>query len=358
METTFEDLKKQLSTGDWPSVLLIAGDDAEARTRALDFIVSQLPSSEQATSISRHAEAALATILDDARTASLFGNRRIVIAVEPPGFEGAGESEKKAWTEYLNAPGEQASLVLLKKKLDRRLAVTKAIVKRGALLVCERPKEREMPRWIEARAKARGLRIASAGIQLLADAVGTDTAVAAREIEKLKLLVADAESDDARGVDAQLVADALGPGRAVGAFELEDAMLNGRPTEALDALERMLIDGDGGLPLALLGRLASIARRLAGAHAVLATGGNERDVEAALKCHPFVAGKYHRAARRVGTRAARGLAACVSADVQLKSGRDPRHALAGVVLAMTAKPQASASRMQARGHHSSTGKAP
>ncbi|MFI4897979.1 MAG: hypothetical protein ACIARR_09155, partial [Phycisphaerales bacterium JB059] len=82
--------------------------------------------------------------------------------------------------------------------------------------------------------------------------------------------------------------------------ELEDALLAGRTRDGVELLDRLLAEGHVKEPLAVLGRLAGICRRLAVAHGAVESGGGESAVQQALGCHPFVAKKYARAARVVG----------------------------------------------------------
>ncbi len=331
-------LRDALKQERWPSVLLIGGEDAALCQELIGLVIGALGEEERATGIDRFDAQPMARVLDAARTRPLLGGRRVVIAREPEGFGGASDPARELLIAYLEAPPDHALLVLVLSKIDKRLKVVKAIARDGLVLECTRPREREMSRWVALRAQEAGLRLTGDAIQLIADAVGTDTGLAQREIEKLALI-----ADFSRKMAASDIEQLLSPGRAVGAFALEDALLAGRLRQAIEALDRHMTGASHGAPLALLGRLASICRRLVSAGAVLDNGGGEHDVREALDCHPFVAKKYAQAARRRAHYAQAGLAACVAADGMLKSGGDPREALGRVLLAL-APPAASARR--------------
>ncbi|MBP7148041.1 MAG: DNA polymerase III subunit delta [Acidobacteria bacterium] len=336
-------LDRALAAGEWPRVVLLWGDDEAGRRRAVERIIAAVPEEERATGVERYgAEAPLARVLDSARTATLLGGRRVVIAHEPAGLvPGASEDVRRAWTGYLERPPGHATLVLVAEKVDRRIDAVKRILETGLALEFAQPREREMVAWVQARARERGLRLDAAAVQLLADAVGVNTSAAEREMDKLQLAAGP------RGaIGAPLVEEMLGPGRAVGAFALEDALLSGVASRALEVLSRRLARTDTSLPLALLAQLANVCRKLALARGVLDGGGDAEGVREALGCHPFVAGKYAQAAGRLGRRAGPGLAACVVADGRLKSGGDPYQALAGVVLALCPGPAGLARRTQ------------
>ncbi len=322
-----------------PPVILLAGEDDARREEALAALLEALPEETRATGVDRFDGGPLPRVLDAARTLPLLGGRRVVVARDPEGLAGGGEEARKMLLEWLAAPPAHAVLVLVVRRVDRRLKVVREIERVGAAFLFDPPREREMSAWIRERAAERGLRLAPAAAALLADAVGTDTGLAARELEKLALVVPREGQ-----VTEALVAEMLGPHRAAGAFALEDALLEGRTAEALAALERELGPAPGpGTVLPLLGRLAGISRKLAVAAGVLSAGGGEGEVREALGCHPYVAKKYTRAARRLGGRAAAALASCAAADGRLKTGGEPRAALAAVVLALAPGPRRPAS---------------
>lgn len=332
-------LERELAAGRWPPVVLVVGEDEVAVRRTVEILVAALPEDERLTGVDRLTDAPLARALDAARTRTLLGGRRIVVAVEPQGFAvggsgGSGGSEaQEALEQYLDRPPAHATLVFVLEKADRRLKLIKRLEAVGLLVDCPLPKEREMAAWVAARAAERGLKLTQPAARALADAVGTNTAVAERELDKLALVAAAPGAPAGKGIGVDTVEDMLGPGRAVGAFALEDALLGGDPAAAVEILGRRLVGSDGGTPLMLLGQLASIARRLAAAHDIVGRGGGADEVREALGCHPFTAGKYAQAARQVGARAGAAMAACVAADGRLKTGGDAWQALAGVVQA-------------------------
>lgn len=342
MRGSFPDLKRLLAGAVWPPVVLLCGEDSEARERGLAAVIAALPEEERGTAVERFAGAPVLRVLDAARTAPLLGGRRIVIASGIDWLEAGGdETAQQELLRFLAHAPEHALLILISPKADRRIKLMKSIEERGFVLDCPLPKEREMAGWIGARAQERGFELAPRAAQLLADAIGTDTGLAARELDKLALIAEHGEGRKPPTVDLALVEEALGPHRVPGAFALEDALLGGRGAEALEALDRHLDANDSGIPLALLGRMSAIVRRLSLAAEIVERGGGEQDVQETLGAHPFVAQKYTQAARRIGPRSERALAACVAADGMLKSGRDPRAALVRVVLALAAPSHAS-----------------
>lgn len=335
MRGALGDLLEALAGEQWPPVLVVTGEDQDGRERAIQAVVRAVPEEDRATTVERLSGRPVAQVLDAARTAPLWGDRRVVIVTDcewlvPTADAGAQED----LTEYVRRAPRHALLALEAIKVDRRLTVVKAIEEHGFLLECAAPRERDMPFWLTERSRESGLALTAEAAQVLADAVGTDTGLAAREVDKLVLLAGERPARGFAPVDAELVEQSLGPARAAGAFALEDAILGGRGPAALETMDRRLAGADAGTPLILLGRLAAVVRRLSIAAGVLGRGGGEQEVQQALGGHPFVAHKYAVAARGLGSRTERAMAACVVADGMLKSGRNPRAALTKVVLAL------------------------
>lgn len=346
-------LARRLEAASWPSVVLLYGDDDETKRVLIARMIAAMPDDERDVGVERFAADALARALDVVRTRGLFGGRRLVIVNAVTWLQPKGSEEDVArLVAHLDHPPELGTLVLVADRVDRRLAIVKRIESEGFAVECAVPSERDMPAWIAERVAAKGLELPPRAIQAIADAVGTDAALAARAVDKLALLVpASGEQDGRRPkLDLESVEFLLGPTRAVGAFALEDAVLASDAAKAVAALERHLGAESASVALPLLGRITSIARRLAVAEGVRSGGGGEDQVRARLGCHPFVAKKYFDAARGAGERGACGLAEAVRADRALKSGGDVRAALRAVVLAMTRREGAKHNAGRARTH--------
>ncbi len=339
MERTAAALFAGIEKGAWPKALVLHGDDGEQIRGIVSRLAAALVRDEPDAAVERFDSGEFAGALDAVRTGALFGGHRLVVV---SGVEWLGaksdESAREAFTRYLDGPPAQGTLVLLAEKVDGRVALVKRMEREGALIPCALPSEREIPRYLAERARARGLELPPAAIQALADAVGTDAGLAARELDKL-VLVAPRPGPDGAPVrlSPQQVEAMLGPTKAVGAFALEDAILRRDAAEALETLSRHVEAEGVGSPLPLLARLASMARRLAVAEGVAHRRGSEDDLRSRLGCHPFVAKKYWEAARQGSARGTDGLAACVTADRALKSGGDARSALRTVVLALVGR---------------------
>jgi DNA polymerase-3 subunit delta len=97
--------------------------------------------------------------------------------------------------------------------------------------------QRDLPGWIQARARQEGVDISPAAVRLLADLVGNDLWVLWQELKKLALYAG------ARRVEDEDVRALTVAAREASVFTLVDAVVEGRPDQALRLLEQLLDQG-------------------------------------------------------------------------------------------------------------------
>jgi DNA polymerase-3 subunit delta len=115
-------------------------------------------------------------------------------------------------------------------------------------------KREELPGWINARMKSRGLKATRDAVELLAERVEGNLLAAAQEIDKLSLLVGETTLD-VETLEASVADDAR-----FDVFRLTDAAIAGDATRAL----RMVggLKAEGAEPIPLMGWLLSQLRVL------------------------------------------------------------------------------------------------
>jgi DNA polymerase III delta subunit len=205
----------------------------------------------------------LATVLDEARTPSLFTARKLVLvrgadALLSPPARGAGAASKsegaagaagRALIDYLESPTPGTVLVLEAEKLDGRSALAKALESAGALVSCpklyasfygqsEVSVNSEMGRHLMGLARVRSLRLANDAAERLLELSGGETARLSAELEKLDGYLGSKRRDVSLADVEALSAGATG--------ELDDAVLNvlaGKTAETLRAIEELLSRG-------------------------------------------------------------------------------------------------------------------
>ena len=255
-------LISRVKKNDPPAAVLLLGPEAYERRRIKDALAAQFPPD----AIARHdlGEAELASVLDDARSLSLFAAERLLWvgnaeAVLPKGKAAAADEDGDdapsgdagVLAQYMADPTPGVVLVFEairfdfegddKRKLDRVRKFYGAI---RDVVELRRYSALDARREAESLARSAGLRIQPDALDLLVEALGADIARIAVEIDKLALFAADraVTSDDITA----LVPDA----RASNIFALVNAMGRRDRARSLEVLDTLTREGEY-LPLAL-----------------------------------------------------------------------------------------------------------
>jgi DNA polymerase-3 subunit delta len=195
-------------------------------------------------------------VTQDAASMSLFAERRVIDVRVPAGKLDRDASE--VLRRYADRPPEDTLLLIRMRRLESKQNTSawyKAIDQVGVVVPVWGVDLRELPRWLERRLAAAGLKLEKEALALLAERVEGNLLAAVQEIEKLKL--AGLETP----VTAAALMGVLDDSARYDAFELIDATLAGdahRITRMVHTLRQ-----EGVAMFAVLGALTSQLRRLA-----------------------------------------------------------------------------------------------
>ena len=232
------------------------------------------------------------------------------------------------------AASDAAGVVLLDvKSLPGNTRLGKAVAKHGLHIACKTPDRgaevakhrRDAGRWLARRAEQEhGVTLRQDAVEMLMDLLPMSLGVLDQEISRLALLADDGE------ISATLVRDHVGGWRTRTAWEMIDAALEGRPAEALNQLDRLLLAGEQ--PIGVLAQLGSTLGRFAAAAAAIEHGeamGRRVSLNTALAEAGIVRFKLadaERQIRRLGRGRAGSLAAWrLDADLAMKGHNSSPH---------------------------------
>ncbi|MDH4108248.1 MAG: DNA polymerase III subunit delta [Gammaproteobacteria bacterium] len=169
---------------------------------------------------------------------SLFATRRLVELRLPTGKP--GRDGGAAITELAERAGDDIVFVISAPKLDRNAASAKwvkSVESRGGFVQVWPVGLRELPGWINARMRSRGLRPDPDAVRMIADRVEGNLLAADQEIEKLRLLHGDG------AVSADDVVAAVSDSSRFDVYQLADAALAGDVRRALRILAGVRAEG-------------------------------------------------------------------------------------------------------------------
>jgi DNA polymerase-3 subunit delta len=204
---------------------------------------------EDLSEVALDATSTVPELLEAVGTASLFGDRRLVIVRDADDLK---KDQVEALTSYLDSPNPDTVLVLVsagKTKLD-------AIAKRvGAVVTLDAPKGRRLVSWLRERARGMKLKLDDRGGWALVDAVGTEL----RDLDSALAQLATQKGEGA-SISATDVRRMFPRHADERSFAFTDAVGERRLSDAMTALRRLLDQGDE--PLAVFGVLVAHLRRL------------------------------------------------------------------------------------------------
>ena len=226
---------------------LLWGDDEAARNRAVEALVqAQVDPSWTTINLSRldgNDAGQAAQALEEARTPPFGAGSRMVVLQRSPFCSLCPAELAERFEAALAQVADGCHLLLVSSgKPDARLRTTKALqklVKAGAAseqsfalpAIWDGAGQVEL---VSRTARELGLPLEPAAAEALADAVGSDSARLASELEKLSLYV------DPGAPISMAAVQALVGGQSTSALAAGDALLEGQPAEAIARLDALL----------------------------------------------------------------------------------------------------------------------
>jgi DNA polymerase-3 subunit delta len=192
--------------------------------------------------------------LDEVRTFSLLGGRRVVVVTGADGFI---SRHRAALERYCAAPADSGTLVLECNSLPGNQKLHKIIAQHGGVVRFDALKSRDVAGWIVSRARSvygKALDVNSAW--LLRDMCGSELGVLDTEIAKLAMFVRDRSAITQQDIEAL-----VGRHREEDVFGVIDAIAEGDAAKALAQWERVLAT-DRAAPARAIGGLAYGVRKL------------------------------------------------------------------------------------------------
>jgi len=238
----------------------------------------------------------------------------------PPAPE-SSKGQSKALLNYLDLVPETTDLVFVEDDTLRGGALLRRIMElqrdhRAAIVVCQTPRRSDLPGWIRARARQRGVNLDAGALADLTEFVGDDL----RQVDQELIKLADYTADK-RTITRADVRRLVPATRAANIFALVDALGMDDANTAGRLLQHAL-DADGEQPLRLLGMIARQYRLLIQAKALQAQGARPLEMAKELGVPDWTAPKLlTQAGRHSFTRLEAAMERILAADEGIKTGK-------------------------------------
>jgi len=324
-DLTLDSLVQHLQRAQLSPVYAIIGEEPFARSQAIQAIrQAVLKDSDPDLALSQYLGNEVGDpreLLDELRTPAFLAPRRLVLVEDAAPFAANARDPLLA---YLERPSKTGTLVLVLEKLPKNEKLGIALRRAGIVVACDPPREYELPRWINARARAHGKRVDADAAKRLADCVGVNLPILDQSLAKLALYVGSRDTIAQQDVEA-IVEDL--PVTTV--FKLTDAVGSKEPGKALRVLDALLAQNSE--PAYILSMVRWALERLINARTLLDLRQPADAIAKALHLKP---GNYavEQTIKHARNRTRRELLRCFSlllqADLDSKtSAMDPRAAL-------------------------------
>ncbi|KAA0222541.1 MAG: DNA polymerase III subunit delta [Phycisphaerae bacterium] len=248
-------------------VRAVVSEDGFLRRRALRGILAALERAsggDLQISDFEGKQAALAEVLDEARTVSMFGGRRVVVVEDGETFV---SRHREAIERYLEDPSPTGVIVLVCASLDKRTRVYKALAAGGAIEEIETFRGRALTGWLIRHAQQEyGKALSERTAALIRELAGDEMGLLDMELAKLATYTGDRREIREEDVEAL-----LSTWREENVFALLDAMADG-DTAAAIAHWRQVLATDPAAKDRSVGGLAWGVRRLLQARRALDEG--------------------------------------------------------------------------------------
>ncbi len=219
-----------LLAGEEPLLLLEAADAVRRRARELGYSEREVMDVESGFDWNDLARAGASM--------SLFAARRILELRLPTGkvgIEGAA-----ALTEYCARPAPDAVLVIHAMQWSKahELKWVQTVDQAGVYVQIKPLYRNDLPGWIAARARARGVDLSADAVELLAERVEGNLLAAAQEVDKLVLLGAG------RRIDAESLIELVADSARYDVFSLVEAAIAGDAGRVRRVLAGLKAEGE------------------------------------------------------------------------------------------------------------------
>lgn len=217
-------------------------------------------------------------VIEDAKTISLFGDKKIVIADNANMFTASTSKDSEIIEAYLKNINEYTDLIFIvhSDKIDARKKITKAIKEKGKII--------EFNDDLDAVSLIRRLfkdyNIEYSDIKLLIDRVGNNPLIITNEINKIKIYKGNDKnitSEDILNLTNKII--------EIDVFKLIDYIVKKDKENALELYNEMLKVNEE--PIKIIVILANQFRIMYQSKELLKKGYSEKDIASILKIHPY-----------------------------------------------------------------------
>jgi DNA polymerase-3 subunit delta len=257
-------------------------------------------------------KAEIRDVMAELKTVSMFGDQRIVMIEDADEFV---SKHRAVLEKYVAQPAKGSMLILDVKSWPKNTKLFKLVEQHAMALECAELTGAALQKWLQKLAKDQyGKQLDRESAALIIALAGDGLNLLEQEVAKLAALVGDLDT-----ITREDVPKVVGGWRTETTWVMLDAVRDGHPGHAIEALDKLLKSGEA--PQKILGGVTFVFRKFAEATERARTGTPLREAIAAAGVFSNAIGQAEAYLRRIGfERASRILQLLVEADSEMKGG--------------------------------------
>lgn len=257
-------------------------------------------------------DGALSSMLGAARTAPFLAEKRVCVLWSVEELE---DEDRETLLAALPALPQASVIVLSSEETPKKNKFLQEVESKTVLVPCHPPFERDLPGWVEGRARKLGGTIARDAVRVLIEKTGKETPFLQNSLEQLFVYAHPRTAITLADVDAL-----LGRSGEEDIFAIADDVLSQNTQAALTRAERLF--EEGARAPEIIGVLAGQFERMKQAADLVERGATPAEAAAALRVHSFFQAKFFLQLKKTSKRgieeAQKRLLEC---DTMIKQGR-------------------------------------
>lgn len=229
------------------------------------------------------------SVVNACRRYPMFAERQVVILKEAQGMRDLLKLEA-----YIENPLASTVFVVAHKqgKIDGRSKLSKLIKEKGVMLTTKKMYDNQLPNWVDAYTRGRGLAISQKACLMLVDHIGNDLSRIANEIDKLLVNLPEGKKIDEADIEKY-----VGISKEYNVFELQNAVGQKDSAKVMRIVKYFAANPKAG-PIQMV--IPALYNFFAKVNMIFGVKGGEKEIASALSVHPFFVKDYTAAARAYG----------------------------------------------------------
>ncbi|MHC4753469.1 MAG: DNA polymerase III subunit delta, partial [Planctomycetota bacterium] len=262
---------------DKPIYVIAGKEESLVNAQCRELLDELLEPSQRATGLfdADPASVSPSDVFDELRTVPFLADNRVVLIRQADDFI---SKHRELLEKYFDNPCPTGKFILTVKTWKANTKLAKKLKKAGKLINVAQPKQWELPqRLIKYANEAYDKRLSRDAAELLIELTGDELTRLYSEIDKLALF-----ADKEKAITPTHIESLIGHNRLFNAFAVIDAIIAGRPAEAVGRLRGMFAS-DKSAEYTVVGAFAFHFRRMFSAKVLLEKGLRRSEIEKSLR---------------------------------------------------------------------------